>query len=58
MTQNFQEDIKQTLFETTQRENLSLFHLNIRSLNTNFDDLKNLLQESNFSFNIICLTET
>ena len=54
----FQEDIKQTLSETTQYDNLSLLHLNIRSLNTNFDDFNNLLEESNFSFNIICLSET
>ena len=54
----FQEDIKETLYETTQFENLSLLHLNIRSLNTNFEDFRNLLQETDFPFNIICLTET
>ena len=46
----FQEDIKQTLSETTQNENLSVLHLNIRSLNANFENFKNLLQESNHSF--------
>ena len=54
----FQEDIKNTLAETTQLENLSLLHLNIRSLNANFENLKTLLQETNFSFNIVCLSET
>ena len=54
----FPEEIKNTLYETTTHENLSLLHLNIRSLNSNFEEFKNILQESNYYFNIICLSET
>ena len=39
-------------------ENLSIVHLNIRSLNTNFENFRNLLTESNHCFNVICLRET
>ena len=41
-----------------QNENLSMLHLNVRSINSNFDDFKNLIEESKQVFNIICLSET
>ena len=36
----------------------SVLHLNIRSLNKNFESLKNLLIEINFCFQVICITES
>ena len=40
------------------RKSLSIFHLNIRSLKKNFEDFKYFLNELNFEFKIICLSET
>ena len=37
---------------------LSLFHLNIRSMNKNFADLKFFLSQLRYQFSFICLTET
>ena len=36
----------------------SVLHLNIRSLNKNFESLKNVLVEINFCFKVICITES
>ena len=36
----------------------STIHCNIRSLNANFDNLRTMLSNIDFSFNIIGLTET
>ena len=36
----------------------SVLHLNIRSLNTNFESLKNLLVQINFCFKVIFITES
>ena len=36
----------------------SMLHLNVRSLNKNFESLKELLTTINFEFKVICLTET
>ena len=52
------QNTKSILHETKQYENLSLLHLNIRSLNDNFENFRNLLEDSEFSFNVICLSET
>ena len=38
--------------------NFSVLNFNIRSMRKNFENLKLLLQDLNFSFKIICLTET
>ena len=35
----------------------SVLHLNVRSLNKNFESLKELLTTINFEFKVICLTE-
>ena len=45
-------------YDLTQHENLSLLHLNIRSLRSNLDDFHTLLEESKHSFNVMYLTET
>ena len=37
---------------------LSLFHLNIRSLQENLDGLSNLLSNLNTEFSVIAVTET
>ena len=36
----------------------SVLHLNIRSLNKNFESLKNVLVEIKFCFKVICITES
>ena len=36
----------------------SILHLNIRSLNKNFESLKNLIVEINFCFKVICITDS
>ena len=36
----------------------SVLHLNIRSLNKNYESLNNLLVEINFCFKVICITES
>lgn len=40
------------------KDNFSLFHINIRSLNRNFEDLQNYLGLLNINFTTIALTET
>ena len=45
-------------FETVSKDSFSLMHVNIRSLNKNFEELKLLLLKVNFQFKIICVTET
>ena len=43
------------------KENLnkfSILNINIRSMNKNIDSLKSMLHNLNFSFKIICITET
>ena len=39
-------------------DNLSLIHVNISSMNSNFEKLHDLLLSCSSSFNIICVTET
>ena len=39
-------------------ENVSVLHLNIRSINKNFESFKIFLSNLNFSFSIICFSET
>ena len=40
------------------KSSLSMLHLNIRSLQKNFDNLFNLLMILKFKFKVICITET
>ena len=45
--------------KTPNKENsLSLFHINSSSLNTNFEELQNLLQSTYINFDVIVITET
>ena len=39
-------------------ENISVVHVNIRSLRKNLDSFKEFIEESNNAFNIICVSET
>ena len=52
------ENIKSLINDPLSNETISIIHLNIRSLNANLENFKNLLTESNYCFNIICLSET
>ena len=49
-TSDFLKDIKPNEF--------SIIHLNIRSMQNNFENFKTQLFQSNFNFKIICLSET
>ncbi|XP_065675816.1 uncharacterized protein LOC136092023 [Hydra vulgaris] len=40
------------------KNNFTIIHINIRSINKNFDKLKHFLIDCNYSFSMICLTET
>ena len=40
------------------KNSLSILHVNIRSMSKNFEKLKLMLNECNYNFSIICLTET
>ena len=54
----YEDKVMSYLKDLKEYENLSLLHLNIRSIQANFENFHHLLEESNFSFNIICLSET
>ena len=54
----FCEETKSLLHDTLLNENFSIIYLNIRSLNANFDNFRNMLSECDHCFNIICLSET
>ena len=51
-------NIKNFLYETQRFENVSVLHVNIRGLKINFENFRNLLNNTGSSFDIICLTET
>ena len=51
-------DLKHFLYETQRFENVSFLYVNIRELKTNFKIIRNLLNNTSSSFNIICLTRT
>ena len=51
-------DIKNVLYETQGFENISVLHVNLRGLKTNFENFCNLLNNTGSSFGILCLTET
>ena len=51
-------DIKNFLYEAQRFENVSVFHANIRGLKTNFGNFLNLLNNTDSTFNIICLKVT
>ena len=51
------EETSRKLRQDTQKK-ISFFHLNIRSMHRNFEDLKFFLKLMRFEFTFICLTET
>ena len=63
-TQNFEccylspNDIESFLPEKENSETINAIHVNIRSLSKNFDNLLDILRDSNNSFNVLCITET
>ena len=50
--------VKRYLRDIKKDDNLSLIHVNIRNMNSNFEKLHDLLLNCSNSFNIICVTET
>ena len=50
--------VKPYLRSTQYLEKLNVLHVNIRSIKHNFENLKALLEECGFVFNIICVSET
>ena len=52
-----EENVKRYLCDIKKYDNLSLIHVNIRSMNSNFEKLHDLLLNCSNSFNIICVTE-
>ena len=54
----FGQEVNSQLQELTLYENLCLLHLNVRSINANFETFKCLLEDSHYIFNVICLSET
>ena len=57
-TTYFTPDTLKTMIKENNDISFSVLHLNIRSLNKNFESLKNLLAELNYYFKIICITES
>ena len=53
-----EENVKRYLCDIKKYDNLSLTHVNIRSMNSNFEKLYDLLLNCSNSFNMICVTET
>ena len=53
-----EENVKRYLCDIKEYDNLSLIHVNIRSMNSNFEKLHDLLLNCSNSFNMICVTET
>ena len=53
-----QENTKRYLCDIEKHENLSLIHVNIRSMNSNFGKLCNFVINCSSSVNQICVTET
>ena len=51
-------EVKPDLRSTQYLEKLNVLHVNIRSIERNFENLKALLEECELVFNIICVSET
>ena len=63
-TQNFEcshlfpNEIESFLSEKENFRTINAIHVNIRNLLKNFDHLLDILTDSNYSFNILCISET
>ena len=57
-TTYFTPDTLKTIIKENNDISFSVLHLNIRSLNKNFESPKNLPAELNYYFKIICVTES
>ena len=53
-----EENVKRYLCSIKKYDNLSLIHVNIKSMNSNFEKFHDLFLNCSNSFNIICVTET
>ena len=53
-----EDNVKRYLCHIKKDDNLSLIHVNIRSMNANFEKLHDLLLNCLNSFNLICVTDT
>ena len=53
-----EENVKRYLCDIKKDDNLSLIHVNIRNMNSDFEKLHDLLLNCTNSLNIICVTET
>ena len=53
-----EDNVKRYLYDKKKYNNLSLIYVIIRSMNSNFEKLHDLLLNCSNSFNIICVTET
>ena len=53
----FSETLPDYIQNTTSKD-FSILHLNIRSLQKHFDDFKGFLSHLNFTFKVVCLSET
>ena len=54
----FPNEIESFLSEKENFETINTIHVNIRSLPKHFNDLLDILKDSNYSSNILCITET
>ena len=63
-TQNFEcsylfpSEVESFLAEKENSETINAIHVNIRSLPKNFNNLLDILRDSNYSLNILCIAET
>ena len=53
-----EKNVKRYLYDIKKYGNLSLIHVNIKSMNSNFEKLHDRLLNCSNSLNIICVTET
>ena len=54
----FQMRLKVFFSEKENSETINAIHVNISSLYKNFDNLLDILRDSNYSFNSLCITKT
>ena len=52
-----EENVKRYLYDKNKYDNFSLIHVNIKSMNSNFEKLHDILLNCSHSLNIICVTK-